>query len=183
MKHLSAIIPRPDRRVIARKGRSSIHPELHQPFLFIKKKKEEKMNQNTRLNLDDSLIDSIIKLSEGNIGAARVCTDLFATKIIERTDPDSLFGAAGTLMNLDTLGIYGSRIWQLFKYVCTEQYENIVILFRAWQLGFIGEEEILAAVEASYSNASASNINFPDLLQKVQNELPNFGQNITKEEK
>jgi len=46
-------------------------------------------------------------------------------KHCESIDPDSNFGGLGPLLLLDTLSIYGPRIWQLYKDVCARS-EDIV---------------------------------------------------------
>ena len=82
------------------------------------------MNTNTRLTLDDTVMTSIMKLAEGNPGAMRVCSEIM--KNGEKIDPQGM-GGFGSLLSIDSLGIYGSRIWLLYKDICRE---NLVYTIR-----------------------------------------------------
>jgi hypothetical protein len=62
----------------------------------------------TRIQLTDTVRSAIMKLGGGNPGGLRVASELFSTG--EATDPDSATGGLGALLDLDTLGIYESRI-------------------------------------------------------------------------
>ena len=57
------------------------------------------INNNTRLDLDDTTSSSIIKLAEGNPGALNVMMQVM--KETPAIDPDNAFEGFGTLLNLD----------------------------------------------------------------------------------
>ena len=123
----------------------------------------------TKLDLNDSIEDIIIKMSEGNPGAISVCMMLYTKG--GAIDPDALFGGLGGVLSLDSLGIYGSKIWMLFKDVCKQDLVKTSAMLRAWQLGFVPKATLLHAID----NYGAG-IDTDALLAQVQERLPAFGQ-------
>ncbi len=126
------------------------------------------MNKNTRIVGTDSFQDAVIKVAEGNPGAFRVTLDLLTRA--GKIDPDDFFGGLGSLMMLDTLNIYGSKIWMLYKDVCREDLTKMVAMLRGVQLGFLEEEDLLSAI-----NNYGRGVDVEQILAQVQKELPNFG--------
>ena len=132
------------------------------------------MNKDTKINLDDTPQDMVIKLSGGNPGALTVCLD-----IVQRggsIDPDGFDGGIGSLLLFDSMSLYGSRIWMLYKDVCGEDLVKTVAMLRAWQLGFVSEDKLKYAVD-NYGNG----IDKDDLFKQVKDRLPNFD-SVTKPE-
>lgn len=87
----------------------------------------------SRIKLGNSTADVIYKMSDGNPGVLSVCMEFVQkTPII---DPDGIMGGLRDVLGLDTLEIYGSRIWLLYKDVCGQKIENVLALIRAEQLG------------------------------------------------
>ena len=97
-----------------------------------------------RLSLEDSLSQIISKLSEGNPGAGTVLSHVL--NYAGGIDPRDAGGGFGPLLSLDTLGIYGSDIWLLYKDVCKENLTWFVGVLRAVQLGQVSEADVKAAV-------------------------------------
>jgi len=120
-----------------------------------------------RISLDDTLIEVVTKMSEGNPGAMRVCMDLMAQAPI--VDPDCFGGGYVTILFLDSSGIYGSRIWMLYKDVCGESIVNTIAVIRSHQLGFITNSELQYAIDNR-----GEGLDVPDLLAQVQDQLPAF---------
>lgn len=130
---------------------------------------------NTKIQLTDSTHDVLFKMSEGNPGALRVCIEIIQQGA--QIDPDDFMGGLGTLLSLDTLGLYGSQIWMLYKDVCGEHLPTMLAVLRGWQLGIISEQQIKHAVENH-----GVGLNVPDVCAKVVAQLPRFqldNQNIT----
>src|SRR5688572_13889692 len=87
----------------------------------------------SRLRLDMTAIDAVTAMAEGNPGAiAALCECL---KLGSEIDPDDLFGGLGSIMTLDTLGIYGSRLYMLWNDVCRRDMPKFIACLRAYQLG------------------------------------------------
>lgn len=89
---------------------------------------------------NDSIVDTVVKLAEGNPGAVTVISQLL--KDSPSIDPDSAFAGYGPLLMLDSMGIYGSEIWILYKNVCLENLHQMVLLLRSVQLGFVTWNEV-----------------------------------------
>jgi hypothetical protein len=128
---------------------------------------EQPVNDNTRIELTDNVMDAAIKLSDGNPGAIAAIM-----KMMEHAptiDPYSAFGAMGPLLSLDTHGIYGSEIWILWKNICGMDAVKAQTLFRSVQLGIMPERRLTDAARSGLSD-----FDFADLLEKVKTKLPNF---------
>jgi hypothetical protein len=106
-------------------------------------------------------------MSEGNPGALNVCINLL--KEGERIDPDSMLGGIGPILALDSLGIYGSRIWILYKYICNQSLVLTIAVLRAVQLGFLKEETLKTAIEPH-----GREIEPLTLYNQVKERLPRF---------
>lgn len=128
-----------------------------------------------RIELTDTVFDIIGKMSEGNPGAVTVMLDLFgqATKI----DPDSALNGLGPWLALDTLDIYGSRIWMFYKDVCNEHIGTMIGLMRAVQLGYLTETTLTRAVDG-VQPLTADYIE--QLIGQVRDFLPAFNRNATE---
>ena len=120
-----------------------------------------------RIDFKDSVMEAVLKIAEGNPGALRVCMELY--QHTGNIDPDSAFGGLGSILALDSLGIYGSKIWMLYKDVCKEDLVSMVIVLRSEQLGFITENQIAHAIE-NYG----SGLDIEDLYKKVTGQLTKF---------
>ena len=131
------------------------------------------MNTNTRLTLDDTVMTSIMKLAEGNPGAMRVCSEIM--KNGEKIDPQGM-GGFGSLLSIDSLGIYGSRIWLLYKDICRENLVYTIAVLRAWQLGLLPENTLQRAIDCKATClGTPTEINPKELYAKVKERLGDFG--------
>lgn len=125
----------------------------------------------SKLTLEMNGMDIIVQMSDGNPGAASVCMELVAVN--QHIDPNSALGSFGTIMFLDELGIYGSDIWSLYKYVCYEKVGTMIAIVRAVQLGFLAKADLIAKIKDPMSDP----LNVDDLVEKVIGKLDKF--NIT----
>lgn len=129
------------------------------------------MGRQERIKLTDTLLDATVKLGEGNPGAISVIMQLIKNGSI--IDPDAAFGEIANLLSLDSLGIYGPRIWMLYKDVCDQNLVNTIAVLRAVQLGKLSENVMNHAID-NYGEG----IDTKSILKIVQNELPKFGKNV-----
>lgn len=120
-----------------------------------------------KIQLTDSIPDVLFKISEGNPGALNVCINIL--KEGEKIDPDNALGGLGVLLSLDTLGLYGSKIWMLYKDVCDCELSAMLAVLRAWQLGFATADQIHRAVDNR-----GDGLNVADMHAKVVERLPSF---------
>lgn len=137
------------------------------------------MEHRERIQLNDSFLSIASKLSEGNPGALNVIMRM--VKSSEKIDPDAAMGPFAHLLNLDSFGVYGSKIWILYKDVCGEDLVNTIGVLRAVQLGMMSRGALTRAIDESISPLESVKIDIPDLLAKIREQLPNFGK-VTEEE-
>ena len=100
---------------------------------------------NERITGQDNVITAITKLSEGNPGGLTVCMNAY--KFSPVIDPIGSLGGFAPMLALDTLGIYGSRIWMLYKDVCGERLPYFLAMLRGWQLGYLPTATLLSAID------------------------------------
>lgn len=129
------------------------------------------MNRNTRIKLEDTGMSAALKLSEDIPGAIKVCAELL-NKGAE-IDPDGAFGGVGILLMLDTFGIYGYRIWKLYKDVCKQDLVKTIAMLRAVQLGILNEAKLQYAIDDR-----GKGIDIDDLHKKVMQRLPRFSDSL-----
>ena len=127
-----------------------------------------------RITLEMTDRDAVLALCDGNPGAinAMMAMMVDAPKI----DPDSVLGALAPLLELDEQGIYGPRIWMLYKNVCGCQTLHALAVLRAVQLGIISEATLNRAID----NRGAG-LDVADVLAKVRTKLPKFGASVPDE--
>ena len=123
----------------------------------------------SKIGLNDTIKDTIFKLSEGNPGALRVCMEIASRGAL--IDPDAFGGGTLMLLSFDTLDIYGSRIWMLYKDVCETDLINTLGVLRGWQLGFVTQDVLNHAID-NYGDG----LDVASVVEKVRERLPNFGQ-------
>jgi hypothetical protein len=102
----------------------------------------------SRINLSDTFMTAIVKMSDGNPGAV---TALMALSTVKPTvDPEFAMGPYAPLLSLDTHQIYGSAIWILYKDVCKQDARTMLMLLRAVQLGLFSEGDLQRLSQAEY---------------------------------
>jgi hypothetical protein len=93
-----------------------------------------------------------------------------------KCDPDHFIGPIGSILSLDSHGIYGTDIYVLFSDICGKDVVKTCAVLRAVQLGLFEESKLQDACgRQDYSGREI--IDPDDLLKKVQDRLPNFGKN------
>lgn len=124
----------------------------------------------SRITLEDTVLSSITKLSEGNPGAAIALAAVFSAH--ETVDPNASGpgGAVIKFLYLDDWGIYGPNIHVLFKDVCQCNPAKFIALLRGVQLDLIKQEQLVhASIRPNKPDFD------PDIVwQRVCNRLPKF---------
>ena len=128
----------------------------------------EKMRN--KIGFSDTGMDMFVKLAEGNPGALRVCMEIVSKG--PQIDPDSAHPML-TLMHFDDLGIYGPRIWMLYKDVCGEDLINTLGVLRGHQFGFITEDTLNHAIDTR-----GDGLDVEAIVTKVKEALPKFGNSL-----
>jgi len=68
-------------------------------------------------------------------------------KTTEQIDPQQVFKGLGPILFLDTLKIYGPRIWMLYKDACKENLIHVLGMLRAVQLGLVDDSVLDFAID------------------------------------
>lgn len=112
-------------------------------------------------------MDVVATLSDGNPGAVDVLCRLLNEG--PTIDPDCALGGLANLLDLDSHGIYGSRIWMFYKNVCKQDLIRMVGLLRAVQLGLLEGHKLHSAID-NYGVG----LDIPALIAQVKERLPRF---------
>lgn len=99
-----------------------------------------------------------------NPGGLRVAMEIFQEG--GKIDPDASDGLVH-LLHLDTLGVYGSRLWMLYKDVCGQDLRKTIATIRAYQLGFVEPETLNAMIDDGVEISDK-------ILAQVKERLPDF---------
>jgi len=102
--------------------------------------KEETM---TRIKGNETIKGVVAKMAEGNPGAITVMMG-----ILREEKGMGPLGPLGVLLDLDTLGLYGSDIWILYKDLCGENLVLMLGVMRAYQMGLVSAEVIRTSVKS-----------------------------------
>ena len=125
------------------------------------------MAKEERLVYGMTLEAMVMAMTNGNPGAISVVVSLL--RETETFDPDNTMGGLGILTSLDTAGVYGHRIWGLFKDVCGEDIGKTVGIIRAKQLGIINQAVLDHAID-NYGEG----LDLDTIFAAVQELVPNF---------
>jgi hypothetical protein len=126
----------------------------------------------TRIQLEDSIQDIIIKMSDGNPGATTTLIEVI--KNDGRVDPQSTFAGVGSILLLDSFGIYGSSIYILYNDKCKRDIRRFIMLLRAVQLGFIRVDRLKELAEDQTRQINLSDEEWRDIGMKVCEALEDF---------
>lgn len=91
----------------------------------------------SKLKLEDSLLDIMMKMSEGNPGAL--------TCLIEMAKKKDWYGEANEIvmiMSLDTMELYGLNLYMLWNDCCDRDLIKMELVLRNYQMGILSKEEI-----------------------------------------
>lgn len=130
----------------------------------------------SRINLDDQLSDVIVKMSEGNPGAATVLLGILEKA--PTVDPANPFGGFMMLIHLDEYELYGPSIWVLYKDICGEHIGTTIAVLRAVQLGIITQAELVDNVKRCWMfRGLVSPLWVRGCVSEVSKQLPDFNVN------
>ncbi len=125
-----------------------------------------------KLNLTESSLEVVIKMSDGNPGAAQAVMELMdANPII---DPESVLSHFGTVVLLDDHGIYGSDIYVLWSDKCGRDTRRFIMLTRAVQLGIFDYKKFKDMSEDQARKINLTEEEFIALDEKVCERLEHF---------
>lgn len=93
-----------------------------------------------RLTPQDTTMDLMLKMSEGNPGALTTCMELFQ------------LGTPGVvaLINLDDIGLYGEKLYMLWNDCCGRDASKVVRVVEARNFGKLSDQDIRDHVAGGY---------------------------------
>lgn len=124
-----------------------------------------------RISLNDDFMTMMLKMAEGNPGAASALSAVYMEA--ETIDPDSVLRGFGKILCLDSLGIYGTDIYVLWSDICNRNTVKMITLLRGNQLGFVSSA-LLKDISSRQDHSGKDLINVDDIYRKVCERLPNF---------
>ena len=126
----------------------------------------------SKLELTDTTMDMVAKMSEGNPGAVSALCELLGSE--EEIDPESALGALGSVLMLDTWEIYGSSIYVLWSDKCDRNTSKLCLLIRAVQLGFLPQSKLCEMAADQRREVDLTEEEWEDIISKVCGQLKEF---------
>ena len=125
----------------------------------------------SKIKLQDSMQDVVVKMSNGNPGAMGAIMEIMSKG--KQIDSDDSMAGLGAVLMLDTLEIYGTDIYVLHSDICGRDLAKTMAVIRSTQLGFLNGSILKDACgRQDYSGREL--IPVEDLYLKVKERLPNF---------
>lgn len=127
-----------------------------------------------RIELTDTLTDVIVKMAEGNPGAATAMMEIYTKG--EKIDPEAAMGGFGAILLLDTFGIYGTEIYIIWSDKCKRDTRLMLMLMlmRAVQLGLMPESKLKTMAEDQMRQVDLTAEEWDDYDQQVCAKLKQF---------
>lgn len=125
-----------------------------------------------RLGLHDTKMSALVKMSDGNPGAAVAITEIMTQH--SSIDPQSALGGLGVLLSFDDMGIYGTDIYVLYSDKCGRDVRKLLMLMRSHQLGFISSSKIIEMAKDQMRKIDLTEEEYADLDKKVCKQLEEF---------
>lgn len=126
----------------------------------------------SRLQLTDTFLEIMHKMTDGNPGAAMALMKLFEDT--PKIDPQSAFGGLSAPMSFDTHGIYGTDIYIIWNDKCGQDSRKVQVLLRAVQLGFMSESKLVEMAKDQSRQIDLSESEWADIDAKVCDRLEEF---------
>lgn len=133
---------------------------------------ERKGKNMSKIQLTDSVLDVMVKMSEGNPGAVNALSVML--KEGKTIDPQGFMGGLGVILLLDTWGIYGSSIYVLYNDKCDRDIRKMLLLMRAGQLGLFPVTKIKKMAHDQAYKINLTDEEWKDIDDKVCAQLVEF---------
>jgi hypothetical protein len=126
----------------------------------------------SRIELTDTIMDIMVKMSDGNPGAASCLIDIMNNAA--DIDPQDALTPLGPILALDTHGIYGSSIYILWSDKCGRDTRKMLMLLRAVQLGLFSRHQLKELAEDQLRAVHLGQEEFEALDKEVCGTLERF---------
>lgn len=124
------------------------------------------------IELNDTIVDVVSKMSEGNPGA--ITAMMVMVSKTEAIDPQDAMGNFGPLAMLDSWEIYGSDIYVLYNDKCDRDVRKMLMLMRATQLGYFSHFKLKEMASDQMRQINLTEEEFDKLDDKVCEQLTEF---------
>lgn len=114
---------------------------------------------------DTSIAEAISAISQDNSGALKACSEL----VWVATYVDPSCSKIDYLLLLDSLSIYGRRIWLLFESVCGQHPGKMIAILRATELNLLSKKSLDHAIDND-----SEGLKLEVILEQVKERLPGF---------
>jgi hypothetical protein len=131
-----------------------------------------KESEMARIKLNDTSMDALVKMAEGNPGAVVAMTEIM--KKHNEIDPQAAMGGLGAILLLDTWEIYGTDIYILYNNKCNRDIRKMLMLMRAVQLGYFPETRLKEMAHDQMMRINLTDEEWKALNEKVCNRLSEF---------
>jgi hypothetical protein len=126
----------------------------------------------SRIKLNDSAIEILTKMSDGNPGAAQALMDIFQNGVA--IDPQNMMGELAPILLLDTWEIYGTDIYVLYNDKCYRNVRRLLVLLRACQMGFLNTLRLKAMASDQERRTALTDEEWNEIDEKVCEALTEF---------
>lgn len=126
----------------------------------------------SRIELTDSPMDAVIKMSNGNPGAMAAMMDILTQH--NDIDPQAVMGGIGAILILDTWEIYGTDIYILHNDKCGRDTRKMLMLMRATQMGMFSDSKLKAMASDQMRQIELSDDEWGALDKSVCDALVDF---------
>jgi hypothetical protein len=120
-----------------------------------------------RIDIADTPAKAVFKLVENDRGAAEACIAM--VKAVAEADPDAEFGPFTPLLILESLGLRGKTIGEVYAHVCGGDPVCALAVLHAARLKLVTVEKLKSAA------AGRTPINTELLLDTIRSKMPRFG--------
>lgn len=125
-----------------------------------------------KIDLNDTLMDVVVKMSAGNPGAVSVVSEII--RRAKEIDPQDALAPLGPILSLDEMEIYGSSIYVLCRDKCDGDVRKLLVLLRANQLGFLSRKRVTELATDQTRSVNLNPSEFEELDRKVCDRLSEF---------
>jgi hypothetical protein len=91
----------------------------------------------SKIKLQDTMMDVMVKMSEGNPGALTCLMGM-----MQKSDWYGGMDSLAAILSFDTIGLYGSNLYMLWNDCCDRDLTKLELVLRNWQMGNLSAEEI-----------------------------------------
>lgn len=114
-----------------------------------------------KIDLNDSIMDIVMKMAEGNPGALT-----FIMELMKHQQSAGIDGMV-LLLHLDDIGLYGSPLYMLWNDCCDRDLGKVEVVMRNYQFGKLTKDQILKQVSGGRGRPFENLTPVEELLSQI----------------